>query len=309
MLIDQDDTLLGDRFLCRGGGLFLIAPSGMGKSTVTIQAAALWSCGEPAFGISPRGPLRILIIQAEDDQGDVIEMSQMIHRLEDRNGNKLSKRHLDMIDNDTRLIHCPDLFRERVFDALRTELTEAIDNGQPWDLIIINPYTSYLARDAKDPDEAAWFLRQNLTPLLIEFDAGTLIVHHTAKTTFQNTDKFKLWDWMYWGAGCAEISNWARAIIAVKPVSDDMTVFKFVAAKRGRRIGDDWQNAFERYYCHCSIPGVIRWDEATAAQIAEVKPRPAQGSLLIRLLLLNKFRYSMRNSCRQSFKKSRLRAT
>jgi len=50
-----------------------------------------------------------------------------------------------------------------------------------------------------------------------------------------------------------------------------MTVFKFVAAKRGRRIGGDWQNAFERYYCQGSIPGVIRWDEATAAQIASVK--------------------------------------
>jgi hypothetical protein len=37
--IKVDDTLLGNRFLCRGGGCFIIAPSGHGKSTLAVQAA------------------------------------------------------------------------------------------------------------------------------------------------------------------------------------------------------------------------------------------------------------------------------
>ena len=31
--IDENNTLLGNRFLCRGGGIFIVGPSGIGKST------------------------------------------------------------------------------------------------------------------------------------------------------------------------------------------------------------------------------------------------------------------------------------
>ena len=31
---DPEDTLLGDRYLCRGGGMFIVAPSGIGKRVV-----------------------------------------------------------------------------------------------------------------------------------------------------------------------------------------------------------------------------------------------------------------------------------
>jgi hypothetical protein len=38
--IDPKATLLGNRWLCRGGGAFVVAQSGMGKSSFSIQAAA-----------------------------------------------------------------------------------------------------------------------------------------------------------------------------------------------------------------------------------------------------------------------------
>jgi hypothetical protein len=44
-LIDHEQTLLGNRYLCRGGGMFIVAPSGMGKSTLSLQMAILWCCG------------------------------------------------------------------------------------------------------------------------------------------------------------------------------------------------------------------------------------------------------------------------
>ena len=50
--------------------MFIVAPSGLGKSTLSIQMAVLWCCGLIAFGITPHKALRILIIQSEDDQGD-----------------------------------------------------------------------------------------------------------------------------------------------------------------------------------------------------------------------------------------------
>ena len=51
---------------------------------------------------------------------------------------------------------------------------------------------------------------------------AALFIHHTPKTTFKDTDKFKFWEWMYWGAGCAGITNWARAVLIIKPVTEDM---------------------------------------------------------------------------------------
>jgi hypothetical protein len=68
--IDHNQTLLGNRYLCRTGGMFVVAPSGIGKSTFSIQLAVLWCCGVVAFGIKPKKALRILIVQSEDDQGD-----------------------------------------------------------------------------------------------------------------------------------------------------------------------------------------------------------------------------------------------
>jgi hypothetical protein len=80
--IDESKTLLGKRYLCRGGGMFAIAPSGSGKSVFAAQAAIELACGLPAFGIRPSQPLRSFIIQAEDDDGDIIEMARIVDHLE-----------------------------------------------------------------------------------------------------------------------------------------------------------------------------------------------------------------------------------
>src|SRR5260221_2893930 len=62
--INHEDTILGDRWLCRGGGAFVVAPSGMGKSVFSVQVSINWSIGKREFGIRPARPLKVLIIQA-----------------------------------------------------------------------------------------------------------------------------------------------------------------------------------------------------------------------------------------------------
>src|SRR5438552_3492632 len=71
---DDENTLLGNRFLCRGGGLLFVGSTGVGKSTAIIQMGICWAVGRPCFGIKPTKPLKILYIQAENDQGDLCEM-------------------------------------------------------------------------------------------------------------------------------------------------------------------------------------------------------------------------------------------
>jgi hypothetical protein len=152
---------------------------------------------------------------------------------------------------------------------LRARLAQARDEGRPFDLIVINPYGVYLGDDVKNTRACVEFLNSWLNPVLRDFDAAAILIHHTPKTNFQSTDNYKIWDWMYWGAGCAHITNWARAILVIKPESDDMRIYRFIAAKRGNRIGEEWEGSCERYFAWSSIPGVLRWEEASEEQIAK----------------------------------------
>jgi AAA domain-containing protein len=261
--IPKDDILLGNRYLCVACILFIVAPSGLGKSTLAIQIAILFACGLAALGIPPARQLRVLIVQAEDDLGDCIEMARMINHL------GLSEKQKHLVGENTKVIQCNTLILGGFVRALEKELKAARDQGKPWDIIIINPYSTYLGGDPKDDKLCSQFLCQLLQPVLTAYRVAAIIIHHTPKTNFQNTDDYKIWDWMYWGAGCAKITNVARAILAIKPLDDEAKVFRFIAAKRGQRIGEEWEGHFERYFAHSSDPNLLRWEEATDEQIAK----------------------------------------
>lgn len=62
-LPDKDDpnVLIGKRWLCRGDIFILASTSGMGKSSLSIQAAVTWGLGQPLFGgFAPHRPLKSL---------------------------------------------------------------------------------------------------------------------------------------------------------------------------------------------------------------------------------------------------------
>ncbi len=52
---DRDDPneLLLHRYLCRGAGLLLVGPTGIGKSSLSMQAMIYWAIGRAFFGIKP----------------------------------------------------------------------------------------------------------------------------------------------------------------------------------------------------------------------------------------------------------------
>lgn len=270
--INHEDTLLGARYLCRTGGMFIVAPSGMGKSTLSIQITIRWCCGLEAFGILPRVALRILIVQSEDDKGDCTEMSQMVEHL------GLSDEEKILVGQNSELIRCSNLVGWIFISALRTRLHQAKADGKAFDLVIINPYGVYLGADVKDTEASTKFLNEWLNSVLLEFNIAAILIHHTPKTSFQNTDKYKIWDWMYYGAGCASITNWARAILAIKPETEDKKVYRFIAAKRAQRIGEDWGGKFERFFAWSGKKGVLRWEEATDEQIAKASTSKAKSA-------------------------------
>jgi hypothetical protein len=271
--IDEEATLLGNRYLCRGGGMFIVAPSGQGKSTLGVQLAAEWALGWSPIGLSAREqPLRTLIVQGEDDAGDVTEMSRWILK----NG-LFSKAQLEQIDFNT---HIEPLNEATGFNFIK-KLDSYCDQFGP-DIVIINPYTSYLGGDVKDEKLANQFLREWLTPLLTHHGCGGIVMHHCPKTQYSKTDDFTSVDWMYRGAGCATMTNWSRAYLVFEPVPDHEPIFRFVAAKRGQRIG--WES-FARYFKH-SNNGELRWIPVSTEESKELEQeKKAKGN---RAVVVNK---------------------
>jgi len=265
---DPKDVLLGDRFLCREGGMNFIGPSGIGKSSASAQMDVLWSVGRPAFGIQPAGPLKILVIQAENDAGDLHEMVKGVV-----GAMRLTKAELELCRQKLLVIgekaRTADKFINQVLYPALTE--------REYDLVRIDPLLAYLGADPTDTEKLSRFCRNLLNPILEEFRVGCILNHHTPKTNNRDTSNWRASDWMYSGAGGAELTNWARAILVVEPTNNP-DVFRFIAAKRGRRTGwvDELGGAvYERVFCHTE--GSIAWREATAEEAAGVRPRGERG--------------------------------
>jgi hypothetical protein len=252
--IEKDNCLLADRYLTRRSGMFFVAPSGQGKSTAAMQSMICWACGQPCFDIEPARPLRITMIQAEDDDADLRDMAKMVDHL------GLSAAQKTLVAKNSWI--------ETLNDRVNVEAIARIDQilaERPCDLFILNPYLAYLGADSKDEAANSIFLRAHFQGLLNRRNCAALIIHHTPKTNFrQKTETWSIMDWMYSGAGAAVLTNWARAILAMDPVGES-GVFKFIAAKRGQRIG--WDNSVN-HFKHDNRPGVLLWTKATALEVA-----------------------------------------
>jgi hypothetical protein len=260
--INHTHTLLGKRWLCVGGGAMIVGPSGIGKSTLSVQAAALWAAGLPAFGIEPSRPIRVLVVQAEDDEGDLIEMARMIDQL------NLDPDRLKLIEQNTSI----EFLNDKTGPEFTRELARIIDRSKS-ELVIINPLSAYLGADTKDEESVNRFLRSLINPILTTCGAAAIFIHHTPKTTNRDTSEWKANDWMYAGSGVAGITNWARGYLVIEPTGTP-GVFKFIAAKRGQRIGWD---GFETYWAHSRDDGKLLWVPADTDQVASAKESSKSG--------------------------------
>jgi hypothetical protein len=218
--------LLGNRYLNRGEGAVLSGTSGMGKSSMSIQTAILFALGRPAFGIPPNGQLRSLIVQSEDSEGDVAEMQfSVCHAMK-----------LSTLDRAT-VGSLVKVWTERVLrgDKFLAALRRKIEEFKP-DLVWLNPLQAFVVGDITKGEDLSRFLREGLNGLNPNA-FGYIIVHHTTKPATGKDKAERLWhEVMYDMAGGAEIINWARAILSLRPMENEGE-FNLILAKRGRRAG------------------------------------------------------------------------
>lgn len=240
--------LLKDRFLCREGILGLYGQTGIGKSSFSMQCKILWSLGREAFGIVPRQPLKSLLIQAENDDGDIAEMRDGVC-----DGLELSP--------EVKLKACENIIviqedSKYGSDFIEKTVKPALELHKP-DLLWIDCALSYMGGDTISQEIVGGFLRNDLKPLLKIHQCGCVLVHHVNKNG--NSDN------AYAGSGSAEFGNMPRAILVL--VKDGKN-FKLVAAKRGTRLRwtmpDGETQILERRVKHSSIPGIICWEDVGA---------------------------------------------
>jgi hypothetical protein len=213
--------LLGNRFLCQGGALVINGPSGIGKSAYVMQGVISFALGQSLFGLTPKRPLRSLIIQAENDIGDLAEQYQGVVR-----GIGMESRTAEL----DRMIHIVPESRvagKAAIDAF----ARLLERYKP-DLFWIDPLMAYLGGDVSSQEVCSAFLRTGLTPLAHQYQCGIIMVHHMGK---QSKDKTKGFDSSYSGIGSSEITNWARGVIQLKKLEDGLVELEY--AKRGRRVG------------------------------------------------------------------------
>lgn len=262
---DDPNELLQSRYLSKGGSLLLVAQTGVGKSSFVMQAAMTWALGLPFFEIAPARPLRTLIVQAENDEGDMAEMRDgVIDSLQ------LTPEQKEQVLHNIDL-HFDNSHTGEAFGAVLASLLA----GKSYDLIIIDPASAYHGGDSGQQADVTHFCRNIINPILTDHGCGLILVHHTTKPP-KNDDRSK-WqggDWAYLGAGSAEWCNWARAVVNIESVGK---IYRLRLPKRGKRIGwrtEDGAAAFTRWIAHAKEPNQIYWRDADADEI----PDPGQES-------------------------------
>lgn len=274
---NDPSELLRTGYLCRGGGLLLCGPTGIGKSSLAMQAMILWALVLECFGIMPVKPLKSLLIQAENDDGDLAEMRDGV----------IAGLDLTPAQAQTALANITVACEDTRTGAAFANFTVAplLEKHHP-DLVWIDPALAYLGGEASAQRDVGGFLRNLINPLLHRFECGGIIITHTNKPpSGREKPNWTAGDFAYSGTGSAEWANWARAVLALRSIGSH-DVFELRAGKRGARLGwqdEDGQRSYVRHLAH-SAKGIC-WREAAPDEIPQTgRPKEHNAEELFALL-------------------------
>lgn len=253
--------------------MLIVGPTGIGKSSFSMQAMISWALGKGLFGILPTGPLTSLLVQAENDDGDLADMRDGVVAgmgvNEEETRTAMDRIFVHQETNHTGHEFCNAIVRQLLI------------SHNP-DLLWIDPALAYLGGEAISQADVGAFLRNGLQPLLREFECGAIIVHHTNKPPAQRIrKKVNPMDLAYAGSGSAEWANWARAVLVIEP-TDVRNVYNLHAAKRGTHLkweDDEGNRTTRKTIAHSLKPDEIYWRSATEHEEGLIDLPPAHSKL------------------------------
>lgn len=227
----DENSLIGKRWINKGGSCVLSAPSGVGKSSLEMQLAVGWAIGRPVYGISPARALKSLIVQAENDEGDLAESHQgaiAYFGIDEFNNEK----EFDYLDKNFAV----ETLTTHVGDDCIQALRRLCDKHRP-DIIWIDPAAAFVGDDISRQTTIASFFRKGLNSISKSTGVAWFIINHTTKPPTDSKAKshWQASDFQYSGAGSYDLPGWARAVCVLRQV-DDLN-FELKLAKRGKRAG------------------------------------------------------------------------
>lgn len=246
--LSDPNSLIGTRWLCKGAMAILSGQSGTGKSCLLMQMALTWALGREFFGIKPARPLKIVIVQAENDSGDMSEMFQGI----------CEKLGVDMTDpaQMANLKNRVKIFKESSRTGLDFVLMmeRVIHRHQP-DVVFADPLLTYVGDDVSKQPVVSKFLRNWLNPVIEKSGVVWIWMHHTAKPSADPKAKTN-WteaDLAYSGFGSSELVNMPRTTMQLLRDPKSKGVFGFSISKRTNHgmTGYDGKPANLIYLKHC----------------------------------------------------------
>lgn len=277
---NDSNTLIGNRWLCKGGSVLINAQSGIGKSSLTMQLAIGWALeGIGAFaevltfGLKPVRPLKSLIIQAENDQGDQAEILQSVFL---KYGRTQCGEHERQLLNE-RLV----FYRDNVHSGAEfiRVLETLVIKHQP-DIVWIDPLMCYLGDDISDQAVVTKFCNE-LNRISTKTGVLLAVIHHLPKPKEYGpkTDS----DLAYAGFGSSALTNWAREVITLQrvetPEKDPLTCSLTMTKRRLRSEIKCFENGIPTskiYIRHSPTPerhGMI-WQQCLKPVVEKDEEKP-----------------------------------
>ena len=247
-------NVLGNRWLCRGGSLVMAGQAGTGKSALMMQAAINWTLGQDFFGIKTNDgmKMRTLVIQAENDAGDVAESMQ-----DQIKGLGLSEFQKDDL-KDRMFIYRESVATGKEFgDVLRKLVIQ-----HQATICFVDPLMAFVGADISETSEAAKFLRHIIQPILNETGVIIVFMHHTGKPkSSKDKEGQTAADLAYQLFGSSEVTNWAREIACLQRCPGEEQIYRLGLTKRRSRAGmtDGFKTCGEIYIRHSPNRDEIRW--------------------------------------------------
>jgi hypothetical protein len=222
----------------------------------------------PAFAIKPIAPLRSVLIQAENDVGDLAEMYQGV-----RQGMGLTPEQEVLLD-------------ERIFiyrDTTRTgadfvdAASSLVDRHKP-DLVWADPLLNYIGDDISEQRVISEFCCKLLNEVSLRTGVIWCLLHHTGKPSKdpKTSSHWTASDLAYSGLGSSALTNWSRetaVLVRLKTAEGEPPTFQFSMTKRRKRAGliDTAGEPTDTIFLRHATHGGICWEQCEPPAAEEEK--------------------------------------